>query len=235
MSPELLDMTRGEFGLPTRESDVFALGMVTFEVRNIHRARSSHGFETPSRTLLQVFTGQVPFPEHQSLAIVMKRIVYGERPPRPRRGGELGLSDELWEFIQSSLVHEAEERPSAFAFVDFLERVTPDIAALKELNSTCVVPHPPSSPTKVMFPGMQPSLVDGLAAFTTRLDRLRADQNPDELSHTLQDGFKQRVLYNLYIFSLAGNTEQTKTLLEVFDKVRLCHTLSFESILSIDV
>ena len=67
---------------------------------------------------------------------------------------------------------------------------------------------------------MQPSLVDGLAAFTTRLDGLRADQNPDELSHVLWDAFKQRVLYNLYVFSLSGDTERAKVLLEVFDNVR---------------
>ena len=68
---------------------------------------------------------------------------------------------------------------------------------------------------------MQPSLVDGLAAFTARFDGLHEDQNPDELSHALQDAFKQRVLYNLYVFALAGDTERTKALLEVFDKVRL--------------
>ena len=63
----------------------------------------------------------------------MKNIIDGKRPPRPRRGRRLGLSDEFWELIRSSLAHDAGERPSASAFVDFLESVTPDIAVLKEL------------------------------------------------------------------------------------------------------
>ena len=38
MAPELFDINgEGKSGLSTRESDMFALGMVTFEVRSIHR------------------------------------------------------------------------------------------------------------------------------------------------------------------------------------------------------
>ena len=62
----------------------------------------------------------------------MRRIIDGERPPRPPKGGKLGLSDELWEIIRSSLTHE-EERPSVSTFVDHLEKATPDIAMLKGL------------------------------------------------------------------------------------------------------
>ena len=37
MAPELFDINdEGKSGLSTRQSDVFALGMVTFEVRNAH-------------------------------------------------------------------------------------------------------------------------------------------------------------------------------------------------------
>ena len=133
MAPELFSLNNEEVGPPTRESDIFAFGMITFEVRNVCHGRSFHGFETVFRTFFQVFTGQMPFLKIKSLAIVMKNIIDGERPPRPRRGKRLGLSDEFWELIQSSLAHEAKERPSASAFVDFLERVTPDIAVLKEL------------------------------------------------------------------------------------------------------
>ena len=53
------------------------------------------------------------------------------RPSRPQKGKNLGLSDELWELIQSSLAHEAERRPPVSTFV--LEKATPDIAVLKEL------------------------------------------------------------------------------------------------------
>ena len=134
MAPELFNINNGKFGPPTRGSDIFALGMVILEVRNIYHERSFHFFETPSRPFPQVFTGQVPFPKDKSLAIVMRKIIDGERPPRPRRGKKLGLSDEFWGIIQSSLVQEVTERPSVSVFVDFLERATPDMAVLKELT-----------------------------------------------------------------------------------------------------
>ena len=134
MAPELFNITNGEFGLPTDESDIFALGMVTFEVGNTYHGRSFHGFETPFRNSPQVFTGQVPFQENKSLAIVMKRIINGEKPQRPLEGGRLGLSDEFWEVIQSSLAREVKKRPSASTFVGSLEKAIPDIAVLKELT-----------------------------------------------------------------------------------------------------
>jgi hypothetical protein len=47
---------------------------------------------------------------------------------------------------------------------------------------------------------------------------------PNDLSNALWAAFKQRELYNLYISSLAGDTERAKGLLEVFDKVRSATT-----------
>ena len=70
-----------------------------------------------------------------------------------------------------------------------------------------------------MSTGVQSSSI-GLTAFTTRLDGLRPDQNPDDLSNVLRAAFKQRELYNAYTSSLVEDTERTKALLEVFDKVR---------------
>ena len=66
--------------------------------------------------------------------MVVERIVNGERPSRPPMGEILGLSDDLWEIVQSSLVSEVEERPLASTFVDFLEKATPDITVLKQLT-----------------------------------------------------------------------------------------------------
>ena len=46
MAPELFNMgTGGKSGLSTRESDIFALGMVMLEVRNVHIGISSHGLK----------------------------------------------------------------------------------------------------------------------------------------------------------------------------------------------
>ena len=119
-------------GRSTRESDMFALGMVTIEVRNVYRGGFCQDFETP-RAFIQVFTGQVPFPEIKTPPMVMKSIIDGKRPSRPSRGKKLGLSDELWEVIQSSLAPRAEERCPVSTFVDFLEKGTPNITVLKEL------------------------------------------------------------------------------------------------------
>ena len=136
MAPELFTGTDGNFGLPTCKSDIFALGMVTFEVRGIRRGRPSHFAEIPYYTFLQVFTGQLPFSgiSISNSSQVALSIINGKRPPRPREGKELGLSDGLWEFIQLLLAHEAEERPSVSTFADFLEKTIRDFAVLTELT-----------------------------------------------------------------------------------------------------
>ena len=61
---------------------------------------------------------------------------------------------------------------------------------------------------------------DASATFAARLDALRTDQNPEDLSNALRAAFKERELYNLYVFSLVGDTGRAQALLEVFDKVR---------------
>ena len=82
----------------------------------------------------QLFTGKVPFSENGASTVVMRKIIDGERPSRPPRGEELGLSDELWKLVQSSLAQAPEERPSISTFVDFLEEATPNITVLEELT-----------------------------------------------------------------------------------------------------
>ena len=48
MAPELYGITdEGGSGLCTYKSDAFALGMVTFEVRDACRRILPHGFDTP--------------------------------------------------------------------------------------------------------------------------------------------------------------------------------------------
>jgi len=133
MAPELFRINdEGKYGHSTRESDIFALAMVTFEVSNMHRGTLCSGSDTPC-TFFQVFTGQVPFAVYKTSAMVMKSIIDGERPQRPPKGKELGLSDEFWEIMQSSLAQEVEKRPPVETFVEFLEKATPDIVMLGEL------------------------------------------------------------------------------------------------------
>ena len=59
MAPEFFNTNHEEFSLPTHESDIFALGMVAFEVSVYHR-RPFNGFESPSRTSGIYRTSAIP-------------------------------------------------------------------------------------------------------------------------------------------------------------------------------
>ena len=67
--------------------------------------------------------------------------------------------------------------------------------------------------------GARPSIED-LIAFTARLDALRPDQHPDDLSIALRAAFKELELYNVYVSFIVRGAERVKGLLEVFDKAR---------------
>lgn len=73
---------------------------------------------------------------------------------------------------------------------------------------------------KAMSTEARTSLIDDLAAFTARLDGLRPDQHPDDLSSNLRVAFQQRELYDTHTSFLAKDVQRAKALLEVFDKVR---------------
>ena len=72
---------------------------------------------------------------------------------------------------------------------------------------------------KEMSTGTQLSSIDDITTFTARLDGLRVDQDPDDLSNALRAAFKEQELYSQYISSLMEDTERAKALLEIFDKV----------------
>jgi len=80
-----------------------------------------------------VFTGQLPFPGNKAPGVVLKKFIDRERPSRPSGGKELGLSDELWELVRSSLGREVEKRPLVRGFVELLEKVNPSVETLEEL------------------------------------------------------------------------------------------------------
>ena len=81
-------------------------------------------------------------------------------------------------------------------------------------------PYPPSSRAEAMSTEAQPPSTDDITTFTARLDALRADQDPDDLSNALHTAFKDRALYDEYASSLVVDTGRAQVLLEVFDKVR---------------
>lgn len=65
----------------------------------------------------------------------------------------------------------------------------------------------------------EPSPVGSIAALTTKLDSLRADQDAQALYKALRSAITERELYKMYLSSLVEDEARVKVLLEVFDKV----------------
>jgi len=88
MSPELLNPAQFGFphGQPTKESDCYALGMVT----------------------LEVLSGQVPFANDSSW-VVMQKVLKGEYPERPKGGW---FVDDLWGMLKLCWATQPGRRPS---------------------------------------------------------------------------------------------------------------------------
>lgn len=104
MSPELLDPP--EFGLedghPTKKSDIYALGMVVYEV----------------------LSGQLPFPGCKDPIVILK-IMKGEHPIRPRGAKGAWFNDELWKMLEVCWKPNRDDRPDLETLLHCLEGVTP--------------------------------------------------------------------------------------------------------------
>ena len=101
MSPELLDPER--FGCKnarhTTESDCYAFGMV----------------------ILEVLTGQAPFPYCNSL-VVMRKIIEGEYPDRPQGPEAVWFTDDLWETLERCWSPNPRLRPAVEDVLESLNR-----------------------------------------------------------------------------------------------------------------
>ena len=101
MSPELLDPDRFGFknSRPTKQSDCYALGMV----------------------VLEVLTGQAPFPRYTGL-VVMRKVVDGERPGRPQGAEAVWFTNDLWVTLEQCWSPQPNVRPTVEIVIECLER-----------------------------------------------------------------------------------------------------------------
>ena len=133
MSPELLDPDHFGFenSRPTKGSDCYAFGMV----------------------VLEVLTGQPPFPHYRNL-VVMRKVTEGHRPGRPEGKKGVWFTDDLWGVLESCWETQCESRPSIKTVLECLGRASwplPRICDDSEAGTndesgsttsdTCVSPH----------------------------------------------------------------------------------------------
>ena len=94
MAPELLDPEK--FGKknsrPTKPGDMYAFGMVVYEV----------------------LTGLDPFNHKKDVAIfsLIRLIVNGERPAKPRNAEEIGLGNQTWKLVKECWRSDSKNRPT---------------------------------------------------------------------------------------------------------------------------
>ena len=93
MAPELLNPSG--FGLknsnPTKKSDIYAFGVVTYQVSDTVLVRNGN------LSSIQVITGLQPFHGAKD-GVIIYNVVIGKRPARPP-GPNMWLSDNVWNFI----------------------------------------------------------------------------------------------------------------------------------------
>jgi serine/threonine protein kinase len=118
MAPELLFPSK--FGnasaRPTMPADIYALGMVIFEV----------------------LTGSLPFHERKwPIVEIFYHVMGGERPAKPGDVGRIGFGNGTWELVEECWLEEPAKRPTVERVVAHLTRVA--------ASSTVVGPTPGGS------------------------------------------------------------------------------------------
>ena len=117
MPPELL--VPSKFGLkvslPTPEADIYAFGLVIYQVCERDRGYPLFTY------ILQILTGGPPFPG-LGIAEMTMNVVQGIRPTKPKNASAIGFSDSLWRFVERCWDGEIGSRPKIAEVVSQLRR-----------------------------------------------------------------------------------------------------------------
>ena len=122
MSPELLDFNEGDYR-PTKESDVYALGMVIYEVRMCTHVSSEKTQKTGPE---QVLCGTIPFGDLAHSIAIVAEIMKGARPERPQDAANLGFTGQLWEIVERCWLVDKNARPPLRAVLSCLKEARGD-------------------------------------------------------------------------------------------------------------
>jgi serine/threonine protein kinase len=116
MSPELLVPSDFEVEnpIPTPEADVYAFGLVIYQVCKQDRGYLSFTY------IVQVLTGEIPFRGLRMTEIPTK-VLRGVRPLKPENASAIGFSDSLWSFVQRCWDGKMKLRPEVAEVVSQLE------------------------------------------------------------------------------------------------------------------
>ena len=119
MSPELLTPDRFDKkdSKPTPQADIYAFGMVIFQVcERDHRCR-------PFAYIVQVLTGEIPFRGVGQYEVVCSVVHDKKRPGKPENASAIGFSDSLWDFTQRCWDGDMRLRPEVEEVVTHLKEV----------------------------------------------------------------------------------------------------------------
>jgi len=121
MPPEI--MVPSKFGftdsVPTPEADIYAFGLVIFQVCEQDREYLSFTY------IVQVLTGENPFRGDRTGELSLN-VVNGVRPTKPENASAIGFSDSLWRFSQQCWHGKTKMRPKVGEVVIRLERAAAD-------------------------------------------------------------------------------------------------------------
>ena len=115
-APEVLDE-----GPHSKEADIFSFAMVMIEVRH-ERQTARRTLAYCHFTLIQVFTGAIPFSE-RSATMAMVVMTQGGRPQRPTHPT---FTENLWTLMQRCWDHDPHSRPEVSEALQVL--LTPSVS-----------------------------------------------------------------------------------------------------------